>query len=132
MLLLKTVPNLSYSSCSCPNQIKDREHEVVPAPERQSHPIRRLRDPSQLITIQSLHHLTQALMTIIVVVPHLLVVLDLFLVIERQTHEAIYAFGEMDYPRRVLSLHLEHQELRLIRNHLCRNCFGRSEGRWYP
>lgn len=58
-------------------------------------------------------------MTVIVVVPHLLVILDLFLVIERQTHEAIHAFGEMDYPRRVLPLHLEHQELRFIQHYLC-------------
>lgn len=111
---------------------KTEKHGAVATLERQSHPVRRLRDPSQLIAIQRLHHLTQAFVTVIIVVPHLLVVLHLFLVIERQTHETIYTFGEMDYPRRVLSLHLEHQELRFIRHDFCRNCFRRSKGCWNP
>jgi len=60
-----------------------------------------------MIPVQRFHHLPQPLVAVILVIPHILVVFDLALLIERQSHKTIYRLCEMHEPRCVFLFHFE-------------------------
>jgi hypothetical protein len=52
-----------------------------------------------MIAIQRFHNLAQALMTVILLIPHIFVIPDLALPVERQAHQAV---GRLAFPAQLL------------------------------
>jgi hypothetical protein len=61
----------------------------------------------QMIAIQSLHNLAQTFMRIVLLIPHVLVVLDLALIIQRQGNKTVYRLGVVYESGCVFLLQLE-------------------------
>lgn len=60
-----------------------------------------------MVTVQRLHNLAQTLVRVVVVIPHVLVVLDLALVIQRQGDQAVHGLREVNDSGCVFLLKLE-------------------------
>jgi len=60
-----------------------------------------------MITIQRLHDLAQPLVRVILLIPHILVILDLALIIQRQSNERVDRFRSTEDLWRVRLLQLE-------------------------
>ena len=79
----------------------------------------RPRNLRQLISVQRLHDLAQALMTVVLVVPHVLMVFHLPGLIQSQRHKAVDRLREMNYPWGILLLHFENELGIGARDDLC-------------
>lgn len=77
-----------------------------------------------MIPIQRLHDLAQSLMTVVLLIPHILVIFHFPLLIEGQCDKAVDRLRVMKESWRVFLFHLERELGVGIRDNLCGESFG--------
>lgn len=89
------------------------------------------RNLRQMIPIERLHNLPQSLMTIILLIPHILMVFYFPLLIQRQCHKAVDRLREVHHAWRVFLLHLEGKLGVGIGDNFCGECARGGHDFWY-
>lgn len=84
-----------------------------------------------MIPIQSLHNLAQTLMTVVLLIPHVLMIFHLLLLIERQRHKTVDRFREMHESWCVFLFHLERNLRVGVGDNLRGEGFGGCHDFWY-